>query len=100
MVGRVTSGLELLLVALLVWARFAYIPFGNTLSLLLLASVSLWSRGAGWRDIGLKRPASWPRRWGGESSWASQPRPSIFLWPLRCWCASPGVLPTCRDSGI
>lgn len=58
---RITPVLELCLAALLIWGKFPYIPFGNTVGLLLLASVSLWLRGTGWRAIGLRRPASWPR---------------------------------------
>jgi membrane protease YdiL (CAAX protease family) len=47
------------LAALLVWGNFPYIPFGNTVGLLLLGSASLWLRGSGWRAIGLQRPKSW-----------------------------------------
>lgn len=52
---------ELVLAAMLIWGQFPYVPFANTVVLLLLGSISLWLRGSGWRAIGLRRPKSWPR---------------------------------------
>jgi membrane protease YdiL (CAAX protease family) len=51
---------ELVIVALV---RFGVLlPFSPaTIPLLLLASLSLWLRKSGWRQIGLGRPASWRR---------------------------------------
>ena len=37
------------------------IPFSSTPFLLLFGWLMLWLRGIGWRDLGLRRPASW--RW-------------------------------------
>jgi hypothetical protein len=64
-VPRLTACCELLLAAMLAWGSFG-IPFGKTISQLLLASSSLWLRSTGWRAIGLRRPKSWPRTiaWG------------------------------------
>lgn len=56
---KLAAAFELLLAALLAWGNFPYIPFGNTVGLLLLGSASLWLRGSGWRAIGLQRPKSW-----------------------------------------
>lgn len=56
---KLTAALELLLAGLLAWGNFPYVPFGNTVGLLLLGSASLWLRGTGWRAIGLQRPRSW-----------------------------------------
>ena len=58
---RIAPLFELVLAGMIIWATFAPIPFGGTIALLLLASTSLWLRGSGWREIGLRRPASWPR---------------------------------------
>lgn len=56
---KLTAAFELLLAGLLAWGNFPYVPFGNTVGLLLLGSASLWLRGTGWRAIGLQRPRSW-----------------------------------------
>jgi membrane protease YdiL (CAAX protease family) len=52
-----------LLVALLiiVGGLVDVIPFSSTPVLLLFGWLMLWLRGAGWRDVGLKRPVSWTR---------------------------------------
>jgi len=72
--NRLIPALELLLAALVIWGSFAPIPFGNTVGLLLLASASLWLRGAGWGDIGMRRPKSWLRviAWGVALGVAAQ----------------------------
>jgi len=57
---HLTAAFELLLAALLIWGSFSPVPFGNTVGLLLLGSASLWLRGTGWRNIGLRRPKNWP----------------------------------------
>jgi hypothetical protein len=71
---KLAAAFELLLAPLLVWGNFPYIPFGNTIGLLLLGSVSLWLRGSGWRAIGLQRPRSWVKTlaWGIGLGIASQ----------------------------
>lgn len=56
---KLTAAFELLLATLLAWGNFPYVPFGNTVGLLLLGSTSLWLRGRGWRAIGLERRTSW-----------------------------------------
>ncbi|MDQ5844471.1 MAG: CPBP family intramembrane metalloprotease [Acidobacteriota bacterium] len=51
---------ELVIVLLVMLANLAdFIPFSETPFLLLLAWLSLWLRGIGWRALGLKRPARW-----------------------------------------
>lgn len=52
---------ELVLAAMLILGQFPYVPFANTVVLVMLGSISLWLRGSGWRKIGLRRPKSWPR---------------------------------------
>lgn len=37
------------------------IPFSSTPVLLLFGWLMLWLRGAGWRDVGLRRPENWRR---------------------------------------
>jgi uncharacterized protein len=63
---KLAAAFELLVAGLLVWGDFSYIPFGNTVGLLLLGSASLWLRLTGWRKIGLQRPRSWAKTlaWG------------------------------------
>ncbi|HEX2079621.1 MAG TPA: type II CAAX endopeptidase family protein [Longimicrobium sp.] len=58
--ARLEKGLvaELLLAGLLLGYGFA-IP--RVVPLLLLASMSLWVRGLGWADLGLRRPRVWSR---------------------------------------
>jgi membrane protease YdiL (CAAX protease family) len=65
LVLKLAAVCELLLAAMLALGGFG-IPFGKTVAQLLLASSSLWLRGSGWRAIGLRRPANWPRTlaWG------------------------------------
>jgi uncharacterized protein len=64
--NRVAAAFELLLAVLLITGSFAPVPFGNTIALLFLASISLWLRETGWGNIGLRRPKSWPQAiiWG------------------------------------
>lgn len=81
---KLTTALELLLAGLLVWGNFPYIPFGNTIGLLLLGSASLWLRGSGWRAIGLQRPRSWIKTlaWGIGLGIASQALDTQIATPL------------------
>lgn len=52
-----------LIVALLILVGYlaGFIPTSETPFLFLLGWLSLWLRGAGWRSVGLRRPASWGR---------------------------------------
>lgn len=81
---KLTAAFELLLAGLLAWGDFAYIPFGNTVGLLLLGSASLWLRGNGWRAIGLQRPTSWAKTlvWGIGLGIASQALDTQIATPL------------------
>jgi uncharacterized protein len=60
---RTAAAIEVLLVlAITVGHRvLGIIPVDETLPILLLAWVSLWFRGPGWKGVGLARPASWAR---------------------------------------
>ena len=54
--------LELALFAGVFWADAAgYVPLSKTPFLLLIAWGSLWLRGLGWRDVGLRLPVGWHR---------------------------------------
>ena len=81
---RLAAVPELLLAGLLIWGTFAPIPFGNTVSLLLLGSASLWLRGSDWKSIGLRQPQSWPRSigWGVVLGFAVQILDIYFITPL------------------
>ena len=81
---KLAAAFELLLAGLLVWGSFTYVPFGNTVGLLLLGSASLWLRGTGWRAIGLQRPKSWVKTlaWGIGLGIASQALDLQIVTPL------------------
>ena len=54
--------LEIALFAGVFWADAAgYVPVSKTPFLLLIAWGSLWLRGLGWSDVGLRLPPRWPR---------------------------------------
>jgi uncharacterized protein len=54
--------LEVALISGIFWADEAgWVPLSKTPFLLLVASGSLWLRGLGWRDVGLRLPEGWPR---------------------------------------
>ena len=60
--SRLLAVIEILLALLIpVGGLVGVIPFSSTQFLLLFGWLMLWLRGIGWRDIGLRRPASW--RW-------------------------------------
>jgi membrane protease YdiL (CAAX protease family) len=50
-----------LAIAVLYAGLVGHLPFSATPYLLIVAAVFLWWRGPGWRAIGLRRPAHWPR---------------------------------------
>jgi uncharacterized protein len=53
---------ELVIAIVLIIAGIAgYLWFAATPYLLVVGAMFLWWRGPGWRAIGLRRPASWPR---------------------------------------
>ncbi len=53
---------ELIVALLIAAAGLAdVIPFSSTPFVLLFGWLMLWLRGAGWRDVGLKRPSGWAR---------------------------------------
>ena len=61
MIARPSKGLivELAIVVLLI--GYGWFSIERLVLLLLLASQSLWVRGLGWSDVGLRRPESLPR---------------------------------------
>ena len=60
--SRLLAVIEILLALLIpVGGLVGVIPFSSTPFLLLFGWLMLWLRGIGWRDLGLRRPASW--RW-------------------------------------
>ena len=60
--SRLLAAIEILLALLIpVGGLVGIIPFSSTPFLLLFGWLMLWLRGIGWRDLGLRRPASW--RW-------------------------------------
>jgi membrane protease YdiL (CAAX protease family) len=60
--SRLLAVIEILLALLIpVGGLVGIIPFSSTPFLLLFGWLMLWLRGIGWRDLGLRRPASW--RW-------------------------------------
>jgi hypothetical protein len=60
--SRLLAVIEIFLALLIpVGGLVGIIPFSSTPFLLLFGWVMLWLRGIGWRDLGLRRPASW--RW-------------------------------------
>lgn len=81
---KLAATFELLLAVLLGFGSFPYIPFGNTVGLLLLGSASLWLRGTSWRAIGLQRPRSWVKTlaWGIGIGIASQALDLQIVTPL------------------
>lgn len=58
---RLAAGLELLLVPLVLALKAAGVLRNPSLALFLLGWLSLWMRRSGWRQIGMARPARWPR---------------------------------------
>ncbi len=46
-------------VLVLIANLFGYLPLTSTIYILLYAWLSLWLRGNGWKDFGLKKPDSW-----------------------------------------
>ena len=48
-------------IVLMVAGMAGYLWFAATPYLLVVGAMFLWWRGPGWRAIGLRRPASWPR---------------------------------------
>jgi hypothetical protein len=59
--NRLALGLELLFVPALLALKAAGALRNPSLALLLLGWLSLWLRRSGWRQVGLNRPAHWPR---------------------------------------
>ncbi|HEX8458122.1 MAG TPA: CPBP family intramembrane glutamic endopeptidase [Pyrinomonadaceae bacterium] len=60
--SRGLAVVELLIaVAITVANMFDVIPLSSTPFVLLFGWLMLWLRGVGWRDLGLRRPASWSR---------------------------------------
>lgn len=49
----------LIAILILVGGLVGVIPFSSTPFLLLFGWLMLWLRGVGWRDLGLRLPASW-----------------------------------------
>ena len=58
--SRIAAGLELLVVPLLLGLQAAGVLAKPKLLLLLFGWLSLWLRRVGWRQVGMRRPASWP----------------------------------------
>jgi membrane protease YdiL (CAAX protease family) len=58
--GRTATGIELLIVPLLLGLQAAGVLARPKLPLLLFGWLSMWLRRVGWRPTGLSRPASWP----------------------------------------
>lgn len=59
--SRLLAVIEIFLALLIpVGGLVGIIPFSSTPFLLLFGWLMLWLRGIGWRDLGLRRPASWP----------------------------------------
>lgn len=60
--SRLLAVIEIFLALLIpVGGLVEIIPFSSTPFLLIFGWLMLWLRGIGWRDLGLRRPASW--RW-------------------------------------
>jgi membrane protease YdiL (CAAX protease family) len=55
------AGFELLVVPLLLWLQAAGLFAKPKLPLLLFGWLSMWLRRVSWRQIGLCRPANWPK---------------------------------------
>lgn len=59
--SRLLAVIEIFLALLIpVGGLVGIIPFSSTPFLLLFGWLMLWLRRIGWRDLGLRRPASWP----------------------------------------
>jgi len=62
---KLIAAAEIALFALVLFGhdvfRWRFIPIGEVLPFFIIGWISLRLRGLGWRDIGLRRPASWPK---------------------------------------
>ena len=59
--NRPLAAVELLIAILIIVGDLVgIIPFSSTPFVLLFAWIMLWLRGVGWRNLGLRRPSSWP----------------------------------------
>ena len=62
---RAMAAFEVLLFALVLFGhdvfRWRAVPVGEVIPFFFVGWFSLWRRGLTWRDLGLRRPASWPR---------------------------------------
>lgn len=59
--SRIAAAFELLVVPLLLGLQAAGVLAKPKLPLLLFGCLSLWLRRVGWRQVGMARPASWPK---------------------------------------
>jgi membrane protease YdiL (CAAX protease family) len=59
--SRIAAGLELLVVPLLLGLQAAGVLAKPKLPLLLFGWLSLWLRRVGWRQVGMAKPANWPK---------------------------------------
>jgi membrane protease YdiL (CAAX protease family) len=63
--NRLVAAFELLLFALVLLGhdvfRWRAVPVGEVIPFFFVGWFSLWRRGMGWKDLGLRRPSSWTR---------------------------------------
>jgi uncharacterized protein len=83
----------LLAIAIMVAGLAGYLWFTATPFLLIVGTLFLWWRGPGWRAIGLRRPASWPRALGVAIGLAGYQFASLYLVEPVVARATTGELP-------
>jgi membrane protease YdiL (CAAX protease family) len=63
--NRLVAAFEVLLFALVLFGhdvfRWRAVPVGEVIPFFFVGWFSLWRRGLGWKDLGLRRPSSWPK---------------------------------------
>lgn len=69
----------MLAIAIMYAGLAGYLPFAATPYLLAVGALFLWWRGPGWRAIGLRRPASWPRTLLVALALGAYQLPSLYL---------------------
>jgi CAAX protease family protein len=63
--NRLVAAFEVLLFALVLFGhdvfRWRAVPVGEVIPFFFVGWFSLWRRGLSWKDLGLRRPSSWPK---------------------------------------
>ena len=82
-----------LAIALIAASLAGYLWFASTPYLLVVGAMFLWWRGPGWRAIGLRRPANWPRTLLVAAGLATYQVASLYLVEPLIARATNGELP-------